>query len=184
MALILECGLCSYRYDEEQEGTPWEELPADWTCPVCGSSKAEFAVVSGGEPPAVEEKGVPPTPGEYLGEWRRTADDVEPTMADIHAMAATGVSIVEPMRTTAKPLGWEEVIIIDDENRSPFCAGDMIGDGNHAGNQFPVVPDRTDSLNDFHHFAQQTTVFQLPANCIIEILGNQILIYGAQHFYS
>lgn len=23
-------------------GTTWEELPADWKCPLCGASKSEF----------------------------------------------------------------------------------------------------------------------------------------------
>ncbi|MBQ3652080.1 MAG: rubredoxin, partial [Clostridia bacterium] len=23
-------------------GTPWEEVPADWTCPICGLDKDSF----------------------------------------------------------------------------------------------------------------------------------------------
>lgn len=36
------CKLCGYIYDEEKEGTKFEDLPEDWTCPVCGASKDEF----------------------------------------------------------------------------------------------------------------------------------------------
>lgn len=38
-----KCNLCGYIYDEEVEGTKFEDLPEDWTCPVCGAPKSEFA---------------------------------------------------------------------------------------------------------------------------------------------
>lgn len=31
-----ECTVCHWVYDEEKEGTKFSELPADWTCPICG----------------------------------------------------------------------------------------------------------------------------------------------------
>jgi len=45
-----ECTVCGYIYDPgtgdpEQgvkPGTPFEELPADWICPICGASKDQF----------------------------------------------------------------------------------------------------------------------------------------------
>lgn len=45
------CGVCGYIYDPEKgdkernipQGTPFEKLPDDWTCPVCGASKSEFS---------------------------------------------------------------------------------------------------------------------------------------------
>ena len=44
------CVICGYVYDEAKgipeagiaPGTSWDDLPADWTCPLCGASKAEF----------------------------------------------------------------------------------------------------------------------------------------------
>ncbi len=41
---------CGYEYDPEKgdpdsgiaPGTPWEEVPEDWVCPVCGLSKDAF----------------------------------------------------------------------------------------------------------------------------------------------
>ena len=41
--MVYACGLCVHLYDEEQEGVPWAQLPADWSCPVCGSAKSEFS---------------------------------------------------------------------------------------------------------------------------------------------
>lgn len=37
-----KCKLCGYIYDNDKEETPFEELPEDWTCPVCGAPKSEF----------------------------------------------------------------------------------------------------------------------------------------------
>ncbi len=42
-----KCDPCGYVYDPAvgdpdngiAAGTPWEEVPADWTCPVCGRDK-------------------------------------------------------------------------------------------------------------------------------------------------
>ena len=36
------CTVCGYEYDEEVEGTPFEDLPDDWTCPTCGVGKDMF----------------------------------------------------------------------------------------------------------------------------------------------
>jgi flavin reductase (DIM6/NTAB) family NADH-FMN oxidoreductase RutF/rubredoxin len=45
-----KCGVCGYIYDPEvgdpdsgiKAGTPFEALPANWTCPVCGADKSQF----------------------------------------------------------------------------------------------------------------------------------------------
>ena len=45
-----ECSVCGYIYDPEKgdpegnipAGTPFEKLPEDWSCPVCGASKSDF----------------------------------------------------------------------------------------------------------------------------------------------
>jgi rubredoxin len=45
------CALCGYTYDPAKgdpdagiaPGTPFEELPDSWTCPVCGTTKENFA---------------------------------------------------------------------------------------------------------------------------------------------
>ena len=44
------CSVCGYVYDEEvgdsdngiSAGTKFENLPDDWTCPLCSVSKDEF----------------------------------------------------------------------------------------------------------------------------------------------
>ena len=45
-----ECTVCGYVYDPEKgdpdsdikPGTPFKELPEDWTCPICGAKKDAF----------------------------------------------------------------------------------------------------------------------------------------------
>jgi rubredoxin len=44
------CTVCGYVYDPEkgdpdngvEPGTPFEELPNEWVCPVCGATKDQF----------------------------------------------------------------------------------------------------------------------------------------------
>jgi rubredoxin len=44
------CSVCGYEYDPEvgdpdneiEPGTPFEALPEDWVCPVCGADKEDF----------------------------------------------------------------------------------------------------------------------------------------------
>ncbi|MGB6872945.1 MAG: flavin reductase [Dehalococcoidia bacterium] len=48
-----ECSVCGYTYDPKagdpdggiKPGTPFEEIPDDWVCPVCGASKDKFEKV-------------------------------------------------------------------------------------------------------------------------------------------
>ena len=37
-----ECTACGYIYDEEAEGTKFEDLEENYTCPVCGVGKDMF----------------------------------------------------------------------------------------------------------------------------------------------
>jgi rubredoxin len=45
-----ECTLCGYVYDPAigdpdgniPPGTPFEKLPDDWVCPMCGAAKSDF----------------------------------------------------------------------------------------------------------------------------------------------
>ncbi|PNH20317.1 rubredoxin [Lachnospiraceae bacterium] len=46
------CTICGYIYDETTgdadngiaAGTKWDELPADFVCPLCGAGKEDFEV--------------------------------------------------------------------------------------------------------------------------------------------
>lgn len=36
------CSICGYVYDEAEQNIPFDELPDDWKCPLCGAPKALF----------------------------------------------------------------------------------------------------------------------------------------------
>lgn len=36
------CQICSYVYDDDKEKIPFEKLPDDWKCPLCGAAKSDF----------------------------------------------------------------------------------------------------------------------------------------------
>jgi rubredoxin len=48
-----QCIVCGLVYDETTgmpsegiaAGTKWEDVPADWNCPECGVTKADFTLV-------------------------------------------------------------------------------------------------------------------------------------------
>ncbi|MBE9193276.1 rubredoxin [Gloeocapsopsis crepidinum LEGE 06123] len=48
------CTTCGYIYDPEvgdldsgiEPGTPFENIPDDWVCPVCGATKDQFELES------------------------------------------------------------------------------------------------------------------------------------------
>lgn len=45
------CDVCGWKYDPEQgypaggiaPGTPWEQVPEDFRCPLCGVGKEQFS---------------------------------------------------------------------------------------------------------------------------------------------
>jgi len=58
--MIYVCALCGYEYNPKvgdpdngvEAGTDFEDIPADWVCPLCGATKEDFESVGGN---AVEE---------------------------------------------------------------------------------------------------------------------------------
>ena len=49
-----ECAICGYIYDPDEgdpehglkAGTAFEDIPDDWTCPLCGVGKEDFTPVA------------------------------------------------------------------------------------------------------------------------------------------
>ena len=37
-----QCSICGYIYDDSKEEVKFEDLPEDWTCPLCGVGKDKF----------------------------------------------------------------------------------------------------------------------------------------------
>ena len=107
------CSVCTYPYDESKTSLKFNELPDDWTCPICESMKVYFEA---------EDKEIEPGPGPikktvypstiaYPADMLRTNDNIEKYMDAIHEMAVSGESVVEPMRTRLPVISWNDVLI-------------------------------------------------------------------------
>lgn len=48
-----QCIICGYIYDEAEgdeasgiaPGTPWDEVPDDYICPICSAEKGDFEMI-------------------------------------------------------------------------------------------------------------------------------------------
>ena len=105
------CRVCEYLYDDAKKECAWTDLDESWHCPVCESSKSQFSEAGG----ASESLSGPSSQSESSSgaddEYVRERDDIETTMSDIHRIARSGESIVEPMRTMRVDLSWKDIYI-------------------------------------------------------------------------
>ena len=105
-----QCQVCEYIYDEDKEGTAWEDLPDDWACPVCGAKKSEFKKLEDSSDSDENDKA--DNKSGYSDDLIRTSDEIEIYLDDIRKMAETGESIIEPMRTKKAVVGWDDILIM------------------------------------------------------------------------
>jgi glutamate synthase domain-containing protein 2 len=105
------CRICQYIYNEKTEGVFFDDLPMDWTCPVCGAAKAEFDFIEDEPEPPARVAAVPVHQPNSLDAYRRASDELETAMADIHRMSLTGESVVEPMRSRKPVVSWDDILI-------------------------------------------------------------------------
>ena len=108
---VYKCSVCDTVFDEEKEGKKWKDLKEDWACHVCESGKSLWMKVG-------DAQQGPDVPGETLKEpsgsvddYKRSCDDLEIHMSDIHEIAETGKSIIEPMRTKKPTPSWDDILI-------------------------------------------------------------------------
>lgn len=131
------CNVCNvFEYDDTRgdsptnikPGTKPADFPDSWRCPICDSDKThlkpikEVTKLSTTEqtikcPVCKTEHKITITHLEkadirgYLGEWTREWDELEQHMADIHRIATTRESIIEPMRTLKDAISWDDILI-------------------------------------------------------------------------
>ena len=110
--VIYVCTVCGYEHNEDSD-----ELPEGWVCPVCGAGKSLFNLKPGTDKSIGHSTSLLPhetekePEGEYLKNWERASDDTEGWMKDFHAMAESGKSIYEPMRTKLPVVSWNDILI-------------------------------------------------------------------------
>ena len=111
------CLICHYVYDEKTDGIFFDDLLPDWTCPVCGAPRTEFERLpeESGTLPQAEAAGpagIPALDHRGLDAFCRASDEIETHMADIHRMAQTGESIIEPMRSRKPVVSWDDILFL------------------------------------------------------------------------
>jgi len=132
------CNVCNvYEYDDAigdvhtkiKPGTKPGDFPDSWECPICGADKTHLQPVEDEIKETLEVLKTSTCPKcgrphtitvyhedlvdlhSYLGEWKRSQDELETHMADIHRMSATVESVTEPMRTRMPVISWDDVLI-------------------------------------------------------------------------
>ena len=115
------CEVCDWVYDETlgdpengiDPGTGWNELPDDWSCPVCGAGKDEFAPVeSAATLPSDSSSAANSSGGFYLAQWERKSDDLEGDFRGILARAIDGHEEISAMRTRKWRNLLEDIVIL------------------------------------------------------------------------
>ena len=48
---------------------------------------------------------------DYLGKWKKDSKGIEEHIDDIHRVAISGKSIIEPMRTKKEVISWDDILI-------------------------------------------------------------------------
>lgn len=81
------CSVCGFVYDEAKgipesgitPGTKWEDLPADWVCPLCAAEKSAFKIQEGPKGKARED---------FLSTAEETTDFKEMTPLELSALCS------------------------------------------------------------------------------------------------
>lgn len=144
-----ECEVCGYIYDEDKEGLIWSELPDDWVCPVCDSDRSLFQLIKQDirietEKGEIEVEVKERVGKDYLAEWKKSSDDLENYMVDIHRISETGMSISEPMRTRKPIVSWDDLFIKGAQlAKLPLDAKDPVSTRTVIGpfSKYPVILD-------------------------------------------
>jgi len=98
MAIYL-CEVCEYIYNEEKTDTMWNELPDEWVCPVCGSTKKYFKSIQEEQPEPEDVIATVPEEKDEILDLKKTMAESESHFSDIREISESGKSIYEPMRT-------------------------------------------------------------------------------------
>ncbi|MEN8140691.1 MAG: glutamate synthase-related protein [Thermodesulfobacteriota bacterium] len=107
---LYRCSVCDTEYDESSHPVRWNDLPADWTCPVCEAGKPFWRRV-GAEPDTSEDSQEATKERDISFAPDRVEDPHETYMADIQAMAASGKSVTEPMQTRKPVISWDDLLV-------------------------------------------------------------------------
>ena len=101
---VYVCTVCGYRYDEDKEGIPYEQLKA---CPACKQPKEKLILAEQEKPkPQQAESSLAYDPA-YA-----SSDPSCRYMEEIHQMAVSGHSVHAAMGTKMPMPGWDDILLL------------------------------------------------------------------------
>lgn len=122
---LYQCNVClAFTYDPVQgepianipPGTAVADFPDTWRCPICGSDRSHLIPLP--ENTQREDDGADnqistarADISEQLIKRHQDQDQIEKWIDDIHTMAESGESIIEPMRTRSDVISWDDILI-------------------------------------------------------------------------
>lgn len=116
---IYKCNVCGYLYEDNLNKSPFEELPPDWSCPVCKASRDNFEKIE-----EKTEDNLSENPLSYPKSFFKSSGDAKSHMDEIHQMAVEGKPIIEAMGTKLPVISWEDIMILGAQlNPSPLDDG-------------------------------------------------------------
>jgi methylamine---glutamate N-methyltransferase subunit C len=108
-------------------GTYPQDFPDTWRCHICDSDKTHLKLVEEPTPSQLSEMVTCPHCGKvhtlkvaleeeeiggYLARWRRKSDEIESHMIDVHHMSTINETLIEPMRTKAPVISWDDILLL------------------------------------------------------------------------
>lgn len=101
---VYVCTVCGYRYDEDKEGIPYEQLKA---CPACKQPKEKLILAEQEKPkPQQAESSLAYDPA-----YARSDPSCR-YMEEIHQMAVSGHSVHAAMGTKMPMPGWDDILLL------------------------------------------------------------------------
>lgn len=116
-----QCPTCGWIYDEAFEGVPFDSLPDDWVCIMCGERKENFILLE--DCPPSGQSGQPGP--EHHGGGRDSEFDPSlikhdgGVLDEIHEMAATGKSPGQAMDTLLPVPKFDDILILGGQLAHP-----------------------------------------------------------------
>ena len=125
---VYKCTICGEIYDDDEEPVRFEDLPDDWTCPLCRSPKSAFVRVDGESKPAEAPEQKPATkeaePVKTDGKPDLSIDEKlvrhdNGPMDEIHTLALTGKSPGEAMDTLMPLPSFDDILFLGGQLAHP-----------------------------------------------------------------
>ena len=107
---VYVCSVCDTKYDEGEQTVSWNDLPVEWGCPVCEAGKAFWRRV-GSDPDTSEDTKDSSKERVISYDPSQLESSHESYLADIHQMAETAQSIIEPMQSKKPVISWDDILI-------------------------------------------------------------------------